>query len=67
VLLNFVPFRDLDDRVVGSVLFAVFVPLLLWLALQNHRSADRGAKRVWLQVFAMSGCLMLCAVAAYFL
>jgi hypothetical protein len=67
VLQNFVPFRDLDDRVVGSVLFAVFVPLLLWLALQNHRSADRGAKRVWLQVFAMSGCLMLCAVAAYFL
>ncbi len=36
-----------------------FVALLLWFGMLNHNSAERGAWRVWRQVFVMAGCLAL--------
>ena len=59
--------RNLDERIAAMIPLAWLVPLLLWLALRNHRSADRGGTPVWIQVFVMSGCLVLCAAAAYLL
>lgn len=40
------------------VLLAGFLGLVLRFALVNHRSAERGARRVWLQVVLMVGCTM---------
>lgn len=35
-----------------------FLLVMLALAFENHRSAERNARRVWLQVFALGGCLL---------
>ena len=40
-------------------LLAVFVLLLLRLALDNHRSAERSLRRAGVQLFILSGCLAL--------
>lgn len=39
------------------VLFAAFVAVVLYLALLNHRSAERSAGRVCRQVFVLAGCI----------
>jgi hypothetical protein len=41
------------------VLFGGFLAIVLYLALVNHRSTERGAWRVGRQVFVMAGCLAL--------
>lgn len=38
-------------------LFALVLAVMLYLALVNHRSAERGAWRVCVQVFCLAGCL----------
>jgi hypothetical protein len=44
---------------VNVALFGAFVVLLLRLAFDNHRSADRNAPRVYTQLFILLGCLAL--------
>jgi hypothetical protein len=41
------------------VLLTGFLAVVLRFALENHRSGERGARRVWQQVFWMGGCLAL--------
>jgi hypothetical protein len=45
-------------------LASAFLLAVLGLALENHRSAERGAGRIWKQVLALSGCLVV-AVATW--
>lgn len=42
------------------VVLAVFVALALYFALQNHRTAERGVRRVAVQVFWLAGCPAFC-------
>jgi hypothetical protein len=48
------------------VVLAVFMTLALYFALHNHRTAERGARRVLLQLFCLTGCAALTAVLAEF-
>lgn len=43
----------------GVLLLAGFLAVVLWLALENHRTAAPGATRVALHVSGMCGCLAL--------
>jgi hypothetical protein len=45
-------------------LFAVALGLVLYFALVNHRSAERGVRRICVQVFCIAGCFLFCAVLA---
>jgi hypothetical protein len=45
-----------------AVLLACFLTLVLWFGLDNHRSAERGSRRIGRQVFVMTGCLALAGV-----
>lgn len=40
-------------------LLLAFVALLLWLAFDNHRGAERSARRVGIQLLVLGGCLAL--------
>lgn len=62
--LRVLPFFPLAAvfRSLGALLFvplAGFVALMLWFALENHRLAEHGARRVCQQVMWMAGCLGL--------
>jgi hypothetical protein len=46
----------------GMGLFAAALGLVLYFALVNHRTADRGAWRICVQVFCIAGCFAFCAV-----
>ncbi len=45
-------------------LFAVTIAVLLYFALVNHRSAERGVWRICVQVFWIAGCFAFCTVVA---
>ena len=49
------------------VLSSVVLALMLWFGLENHRSAERSARRVAVQALCMSGCVALGAAVIYFL
>ncbi len=48
-----------SPRALLAVPLAGVVALMLWFALENHRSAEHGARRVCQQVMWMAGCLGL--------
>lgn len=48
-----------SPRALLAVPLAGVVALMLWFALENHRSAEHGARRVSQQVMWMAGCLGL--------
>ena len=45
-----------------AAMLAGFLILVLWFALDNHRSAERVAWRIARQVFVMAGCVVLAGV-----
>lgn len=53
-----VRFLFVGDRLVLLPLTGLLA-LMLWFALVNHRTADRGARRIWKQVFWMTGCVAI--------
>jgi hypothetical protein len=53
---------ELTLPVVG--LFALALAVVLYFALLNHRSAERGVWRICVQVFCIAGCFAFCAVLA---
>lgn len=48
-------------------LFAVTLAVVLYFGLLNHRSAERGAWRIGVQVVCIAGCFAFCAVLAMIL
>lgn len=51
----------------GVGLFALALAVVLYFALLNHRSAERGGWRICVQVFCIAGCFVFCAVLAMIL
>ena len=45
------------DSALEPLMTAALLVLLLWFALANHRSADRSARRIWIQGLWLTGCV----------
>ena len=54
----------IESTLPGMGLFAVALALVLYFALVNHRSAERGAWRICVQVFCIASCFAFCAALA---
>ena len=51
----------LELTLLRTGLFAVALALILYFALVNHRSAERGAWRICVQIACIAGCFAFCA------
>lgn len=52
------------DRGLEHLMATAILVLLLWFALTNHRSADRGSRRFWIQALWLTGSLTAATIVA---